>query len=51
MLSKSKKITVLKTSADLDSDDAYALLYSCATDWWLIFPRKTENTWLLSRKS
>lgn len=49
MLSKTKKVTVL--AARLEDAESYALLYSCATNWWMIFPRKTEATWLISRKS
>jgi hypothetical protein len=25
-------------------------MYSCATDWWMLFPRRTESTWVISRK-
>ena len=49
MLSKSKRVTVFSASEDLMAEDAHALLYSCATDWWLLFPRKTENTWVIAR--
>ena len=48
MLSKSKSVSVLKS--DTDIDDGYALLYACATDWWMIIPRKFESAWIMSRK-
>lgn len=47
MLSKRKHVSVL--SSDLDVDTGYALVYACATDWWMIIPRKTESAWILSR--
>lgn len=50
MLSKSKKISVLSASDSLQDTEGWALLYSCATDWWMLFPRKTESTWVISRK-
>ena len=49
MLGATKKLTVLKS--DLQSDDGYALIYSCATNFWLFgIPRKTETAWVLSKK-
>lgn len=51
MLSKSKDVSVVSAMQNLKHESAYAVLYSCATDWWLLFPRKTESTLLLSRKS
>lgn len=49
MLSKTKKISVLKSNMDID--DGYALMYTCATDWWFfLLPRKTETSWIISRK-
>jgi hypothetical protein len=36
---------------DTDADNGYALLYTCATDWWLLgVPRHTENAWILARR-
>ena len=49
MLGATKSVTVLKS--DLQSDDGYALVYSCATNFWLFgIPRKTETAWVLSKK-
>jgi hypothetical protein len=48
MLSKKKKVAIL--NADTAADTGYALVYSCATDWWMFgIPRYTENAWVLSR--
>jgi hypothetical protein len=48
MLSKKKKVAILEV--DTDADSGYALLYTCATDWWMFgAPRHTENAWILSR--
>ena len=48
MLSKKKKVSIL--DANTESDTGYALVYSCATDWWMFgIPRYTENAWILSR--
>jgi hypothetical protein len=48
MLSKTKKVAILE--ADTDAETGYALLYTCATDWWMVgVPRHTENAWILSR--
>lgn len=47
MLSKTKQVSVLKSNMDID--DGYALMYTCATDWWMIIPRKTESAWIISR--
>jgi hypothetical protein len=48
MLSKKKKVAIL--DADTEITTGYALVYSCATDWWMFgIPRYTENAWILSR--
>ena len=51
MLSKSKTVSVLSAHDNLQDEDAWALIYSCATDWWMLFPRKTQSAWVMSRKS
>lgn len=48
MLSKTKKVAILEV--DTDAETGYALLYTCATDWWMMgAPRHSENAWILSR--
>lgn len=48
MLAQYKRVSVLKS--DMDAENGYALVYACANDWWMLFPRKIESAWIISRK-